>query len=137
VIQPGCHVCGKQTIEAGALFRQNRTGKMGIWACHDHRMRIKCGIEGCIRTTAKTKPDYGYQEWICGVHWRRYCPPRSLRRRAYHRFFRDAKKHGWTERRAAQYWRFWDTLLSAANAVEKNDKVDMTEINKMFGWTDE
>lgn len=94
---------------------------------------IRCSIDGC---EAHTERDVG-SDWICSTHWRRHCPPRSLRRRAYHRFHRDAKRHGWTEKRVAQYWRFWDTLVRAANAVKKTDKLDMTEINAMFGWTND
>ncbi len=92
-----------------------------------------CAIRGCQRTKAGVQ-DGG---WICEVHWRRHCPPRSLRRRVYHRFFRDAKRHGWTERRTAQFYRFWDTLVRIANAAEARDEFDMTEVNKLFGWTDD
>jgi len=78
------------------------------------------------------------------VHWRRHCPPRSLRRRTYHRFFRLAKIHGWgwkgrDGRRARLDWRFeefWTSLIRAANAVERGDEMDMTEIekiNNLFG----
>lgn len=115
----------------------NRTGKPGIFACDDHKDRTKCAIEGCATST---KRESGSAEWLCPVHWRRHCPPRSLRRRVYHRFFRDAKKLGWTERRTAQFWRFWDTLVRIANAAEAQDAFEAAEvkrINEMFGWTDE
>ena len=102
---------------------------------------IRCSIEGCEAQTAR---DVG-SAWICSTHWRRHCPPRSLRRRAYHRFFRQAKAHGWgykgrqgkSARLDWRYWRFWDLLVRVANAAEKSDKLDMTEINAMFGWTDD
>jgi hypothetical protein len=116
------------------LHRQNRTGKPGIWACDDHNDRIKCAVDGCSRTRKRT--GQGYQEWLCPVHWKRHCPPRSLRRRCYHRFFRDAKRHGWTEQRAAQFWRFWDTLCRLANQAAASNAFDTTEINKLFGWNE-
>ena len=129
-----CHVCGLTAQEAGALFRQNRTGRPGIWACHAHRQRIRCSIDGCTKTHTSKHDHGGAEEWICSVHWRRHCPPRSLRRRTYHRFFRIAKRHGWSERLADQYWRFWDLLLRLANKAEKSDAIDMSKINKLFGW---
>jgi hypothetical protein len=94
---------------------------------------IRCSIDGC---DAQTGRDVG-SAWICSTHWRRHCPPRSLRRRAYHRFYRKAKQHGWTDKLRMQYWRFWEMLVRLANAAEKTDKLDMTEINAMFGWTDD
>lgn len=104
-------------------------------------MTITCNVEGCTRTTSRV----GGDAWICGVHWKRYCPPRSRRRRAYHWFFKQAKRHGWhwkgpTGRGANldwRFWRFWDALVRVANAGEKADTLDMTEINKLFGWDDE
>ena len=126
----GCWQCGRSTDVA--LFRMNRPGKPGIWACEEHRDRTKCAIDGCSRSCKR-----GPWEWVCSVHWRRYCPPRSLRRRAYLAFFRKAKRHGWTERLTAQHWRFWDTLTRAANAAESAGSIDIAEINKLFGWTDD
>lgn len=82
--------------------------------------------------------------WICGTHWRRHCPPRSLRRRTYHRFFRLAKLHGWgwkgdNNRHPRLDWRFdqfFANLIRIANAAEEAQQIDMTEINKLFGWTE-
>lgn len=89
----------------------------------------KCLIEDCThRTSRDTGP------WICAVHWRRYCPPRSKRRRAYHAFFREAKRTGWTDDLCARYYRFWNLMVRSAHARHRADAVDMTEINKLFGW---
>jgi hypothetical protein len=127
-----CHVCDRGAIAAGSLPRQNRKGKPGIWACPDHFERIRCALDDCRRTHRGTPGE----EWICAEHWRRYCPPRSLRRRAYHAFFRRAKTVGWTDDSARQYWRFWDTMVAVVQAEHARGVVDMTEINKLFGWSD-
>jgi hypothetical protein len=94
--------------------------------------RCPCSIEGCHRSTARKT-----SVWICGTHWKRHCPPRSLRRRTYHRYFARAKRHGWTPEIERGFWRFWELLVRLANAAEKRDAFDMTEINKLFGWTDD
>lgn len=129
----GCWQCGRSRDVA--LFRANRTGKPGIFACEAHLDRTKCAIDGCSRSCKRENGSPW--EWICSVHWRRYCPPRSRRRRAYLAFFRKAKRHGWDDRLAAQYWRFWDTLTRVANAAESTGSIDMATINQMFGWTDD
>ena len=95
--------------------------------------RVRCAINGCDRSTGRT----GTTDWICSVHWKRHCPPRSLRRRAYHRFFAKAKRHGWSDELNAQFWRFWDLLVRLANEAEGRAAFDMSEVNKMFGWTDD
>lgn len=67
------------------------------------------------------------------------CPPHSPMRRAYNRFFRTAKKLGigkndpWPEQLENRYWRFWMGLVGRARRMAAGD-IDMTEINKMFGW---
>jgi hypothetical protein len=101
---------------------------------------IRCAIEGCTAQTGRYETT-----WICSTHWRKHCPPRSRRRRAYHAFFRTAKKHGWgykgpRRNKPRLDWRFhqfWDALVRLANLAEKNGRLDETEINRMFGWTDE
>lgn len=128
-----CWKCGRAADVA--LRRMNRTGKPGIWACPDHQDRTKCSIEGCARSTKRQNG--APWEWLCAVHWKRYCPPRSLRRRAYFAFFRKAKRFGWNDDLAAKYWRFWDSLTSGANKLEQRGYPDMKEINKMFGWDDD
>lgn len=87
-----------------------------------------CLIEGCKHTTARQGGP-----WICGEHWRIGCPPRSPERRAYNRFFRLAKRYGWSTELRRRYWRFWDALVARARRRCAGD-VDMTEVNKMFGW---
>lgn len=129
-----CWQCGAGP-DGIALYRVNRPGKTGIWACRQHTDRAKCSIEGCNRSTKREGG--GPWEWICSVHWRRHCPPRSRRRRAYLAFFRKAKRQGWDQMLDEQYWRFWDTLVRVANAAESAGTIDTSQINKMFGWNDE
>lgn len=93
-------------------------------------IRIKCAIEGCKRTSGG-EPG---QQWICSVHWRRYCPPRSRRRRAYLAFFRKAKRFGWDADLRERFWRFWETLVRNANAKEAGGAIDKAEISRLFGW---
>lgn len=131
-VRIACHVCDRDTLAADGLTRQNRKGKTGIWACSEHLNRIRCAIDDCRHTHRGVLGE----EWICAEHWRRYCPPRSRRRRAYLAFFRRAKRHGWCEKSAAQYWRFWDTLVAVIRAEHTRGAVDMTEVNRLFGWSD-
>lgn len=133
-----CHVCERGPAAGVTLLRQNRTGRPGVWACIDHFLRTKCAIDGCRHTRDRGKVG---TEWICAVHWRRHCPPRSRRRRAYLAFFRCAKKlatpanpRGWDDELSRKYWRFWDTLVAVANKAEAGGTIDMTEINRLFGW---
>lgn len=127
-----CLVC-KRGPDAGALFRVSRTGREGVWACSEHRERIKCVVPDCVRTASREKRG---SEWICSEHWRRYVPPRSRLRRLYHAHFRRAKRLGWDDKRTAQFWRFWEWLVDGVIARATEGHIDMTEINKLFGWTD-
>lgn len=104
----------------------------------------RCAIDGC---KAETSRDVG-TAWICGTHWRRICPPRSLRRRTYHLFFRQARKHGWDYLGPSgkgpqlrwRYWRFWEMLVRVGNAAAARadfEAAEITKINAMFGWNDD
>ena len=92
--------------------------------------RVTCLIEGC-RRTKRAEPGV---EWICATHWRRYCPPRSRRRRVYLAFHRTAKREGWSGNLKVRYFRFWDLLVGSARARERAGSVDMTTITKLVGW---
>ncbi len=127
-----CHVCGAGPLSGESIHRQNGIGKPGIWACDQHMNVIRCSIEGCRRTKNYDKPTRS--EWICAEHWRRYCPPRSARRRAYLAFFRKAKRYGWNDELNTRFWRFWDMLVASANARRDAGAIDISAIHKMFGW---
>lgn len=103
-----------------------------------------CAIVGCTHTTRRY-PEMRPGWWICAKHWCRHCPPRSRRRRAYHAFFAQAKRHGWgfkgTDGKSARldyrFWSFWDRLVRVANTAEAKGHLDIAEINALFGWADE
>ena len=89
---PACACCGSQyRIWSGssrkAPWLDLEQPGVGIWRCRKHVGRNPCAIEGCTRTRAADRT-YGDDQWLCAEHWRRFCPPRSMRRRAYHAFFR-------------------------------------------------
>lgn len=109
--------------------------------CKRHLLSNPCAIAGCSHTRgAKQRRDlHDGSFWLCRDHWRMACPPHSPMRRAYNRFFRTAKKLGigkndpWPEQLENRYWRFWMGLVGRARRMAAGD-IDMTEINKMFGW---
>lgn len=111
------------------------------YRCSKHVGRNPCAIEGCTRTRAA--PDNGQlanDQWLCGVHWRAYVPPRSKRRRAYHAFFRLAKREarlggdGWPPELRVKFWRFWATLVANARRRATAGYLDEAAINREFGW---
>lgn len=103
--------------------------------CNRHKDRNPCAIEGCKRTRA-AKGHFRNDQWLCSERWRRYVPPGSPMRRAYHRFFRLAKRHGWTDDLRRRFWRFWDALVKRVRRQATDGRLDETEINKMFGWSE-
>lgn len=108
------------------------------WRCEKHSRSHACVIEGCRRSTV-TKGTPSSEVWICGEHWRLYCPPRSLRRRAFRRFWAKAKKlgatggHDWPDELERQYWRWWETFVSMARAKAAGGHINIAEIERMFG----
>jgi hypothetical protein len=124
---PSCLVCG--------AFSYDGTNR-----CWRHRDSTPCSIEGC----AKSRKFKGYVAdegtWVCGVHWREVCPPRSLLRRTYLRFFRIARKLGveksrWPDDLEARYWRFFTGIVARHHRRMSGESfVDEAEINKLFGW---
>lgn len=129
VHRPGCQCCG---YTEGRLWLSDG---FNLIRCEKHKDRNPCAIDGCARTRS-ADGRLGNDQWLCSEHWRSFCPPRSARRRAYHAFFRKAKKLGsWPPELEAQFWRFWDTLVASARARHAaGGTIDQDEINKMFGW---
>lgn len=140
--EPHCGCCGASCLNRASLT---------IWAngqarCGSHHDRNPCAIEGCKRSTAAPKDGRGIpfirdDQWLCSEHWRRFVPPRSLRRRAYRAFWRKAKRVGctgggdWPADLERQYWRFWDQLVATARAkTDGRGYIDEREINRLFGW---
>lgn len=75
-------------------------------------------------------------QWVCAEHWRRYVPPRSRARRAYHAYFRRAKRHGWTPELVDRFYRFWDQLARLIDFRAREGWIDEHEIARLMGWDD-
>ncbi len=116
---------------------------MREYRCAKHRDRNPCAIEGCKRTMS-AEGHFSNDVVLCSEHFRRFCPPHSKLRRIYRRFFRLAKRQatpanpeGWDRDLDRRFWRFWRSLIAKARRQAAGGDVDMTEINKMFGWTND
>lgn len=121
----GCRVCGHHMIVIKWADG---------WRCEKHSRSHACVIDGCKRSCS-TEGTPSSEVWICGEHWRLYCPPRSLRRRAYLSFFRRAKKlGGWTDELNEQFWRWWATFVANARAKAAGGSINVSELNRMFGF---
>lgn len=136
-LAPRCQICGKDEFRAKIVDPTE-----GPWRCYDHRDRNPCAIEGCSRSTPAPEntelPDplgrLRSDQWICAPHWRRYCPPRSARRRVYNRFLRLARRDGWSPELYAQFWRFWGQVVRTARRKADAGTIDKAGIAKLFGW---
>jgi len=134
---PHCGCCGAALVPAEAASITSWTN--GATRCDRHQGRNPCAIEGCRRTRAAPRSAEGEahhadDQWLCADHWRRFVPPRSARRRAYHGFFRRAKRHGWTVDLRQRFWRFWDQLVRQARRRAAAGHLDQAAIGRMFGW---
>jgi hypothetical protein len=102
-----------------------------------HTKRNPCAIEGCTRTTAAPGGALADDQWLCATHWRAHVPPRSAARRAYHRFFRQAKRHGWDDALLLRFDRFWAAMVTRARRGADEGRIDVAAIDKLFGWDTE
>lgn len=106
-------------------------GDMHIWRCDKHLGRNPCIIPACGVTFAHRNGTSYQTSFICGKHWRQ--APKFMRD-AVIRVERLAKRRkgaGWTETLRNRHSRLWYRTI---RAVIDGHRVDMTEINKMFGW---
>jgi len=128
VDHPCCGCCG--------YHYQLRQVAFGVFRCSKHLTRHACAIDGCKRSTAaKGEPeDRGF---LCSEHWRRYVPPGSPARKAYHRLHRIGKRRDWPNDLRARYWRFWGGLVKRAIRDSQEGRLDMTAVNALFGWSDD
>lgn len=129
---PVCACCGSPATIKHA------TGLTWPYRCEKHRTRNPCAVEGCARTR-EAPVDGGTHfladdQMICADHWRRYVPPRSRVRRAYHAHFRRAKKLGRGGGRNKAFWRFWTTLVQMVRRRADSGHLDEAEINRLMGW---
>lgn len=134
---PTCACCGHEDSrwagEGVWLARGDTCPEKRQYRCARHRDRNPCAIEGCERTRA-AHGRFADDQHLCSEHWRRFVPPRSATRRAYHRFWRIAKKTDWTPVLRRRFERFWNGLVTRARRQSVEGRLDMTEIGKMFGW---
>ena len=127
VPRPVCGCCGACHHHTAPLARWG-----DAYRCAKHRDRNPCAIEGCERTRAAGSTRAN-DRTLCSHHWRMFCPPRSGLRRCYHRFFRLAKRQGWTPELEHRFDRFWAGLVNRARRGRVAD-LDLAEISEMFGW---
>lgn len=124
---PSCRVCGSNGVN-------------GTNRCWKHRGRTPCAIEGCTKSRKFESGCWDDATWVCGIHWREVCPPRSALRRTYLRFYRIARKLGveksrWPDDLERRYWRFFRALVARHHRRMNGDSfIDEAEINKLFGW---
>lgn len=119
---PSCRCCGELAFEN--------------LRCAKHHDRNPCLVEGCRRTGKAGRGELADDQLICGQHWRTYVPPGSAMRRTYRRFWRLAKKHGWTPELIARFERFWRSLVRRVRARATDGFLDQREIEQMFGWSE-
>lgn len=119
-----CQCCG---ADANYLFAGTHA------RCRKHVGRNPCMVEGCKRSGKVGHNGYGNDHLICGPHWRSFIPVGSPERRIYNRFFRRAKKYGWSDSSIDAFDRFWRALASRVRARVRGD-LDMNEVNRIMGW---
>lgn len=137
VPEPICACCGQAPI----LWRVNRGLMLVVphvdptrrqYRCSRHAESNPCAVEGCKRTRRKHDA-FSSESFLCARHYRMACPPGSPSRRVINRLFRLARKRGGWETLNSRYWRVWTAIVSRARSLARGD-LDMTEINKLFGW---
>lgn len=138
MIEGGCGCCGRAQLN-GSMSDCITEYPNGAIRCADHHDRNACAIAGCKRTHPAPELDSGGLyiadgQWLCPDHWRRYVPPRSRMRRAYHAHFRRAKRQGWTEANKRAFWRFWDQLVRLARMRSTEGHIDKAAIDRLMGW---
>lgn len=140
VIQaPICACCGDVEFRDLTCVAPNRDPELREYRCETHRDRNPCVVEGCRRTRAASG-NHSSRATVCGEHWRRYVPPGSAERRALQRMVRLAKKRGhakteiWPDELEDRYWRVWFAIVRRVRARSTDGQLDVTEINKLFGW---
>lgn len=132
---PHCWVCGRI-----AHTWQNPMVPDGRWRCNFHLRNNPCGVDGCTNSHRAQHSLHNQIDWVCSVHWKQVCPPRSVWRRTYLRFFRIARKLGveksrWPDDLERRYWRFFEGMVRRYDRRASGEVfVDEAEINRMFGW---
>jgi hypothetical protein len=128
---PGCACCGERW---GTMW-----GEVGQYRCDKHKDRNPCAIEGCRCTNDRRGRAMRSDQFLCQKHWRPLTTAEE--RRVYSRIWRQAKarerkfgaEHAWSMREVRRLERVWRAIVAKARSRAAGD-LDMTEINKMFGW---
>jgi bacterioferritin-associated ferredoxin len=136
---PACGCCGglpREMVDDRwqlALRRFKRRGEI-FWRCEKHVGRNPCCIEGCGKTFAlqpdkdgRGAEDYSWRI-MCGKCWRQ--APKWMRDRVA-KIRKLARRRGWSERIHRLHHMAWEACY---RAIVDGRRLDMTEINKMFGW---
>ena len=132
-----CRVCG-----IALDWRKVDQDRPHTYRCDRHVDKNPCAVDGCERCHGAKGHLNDGSYWLCRDHWRLACPPKSKWRRVHNRFFATAKKLGcsrserWPEALENRYWRYFGGLVARARRLSAGD-LDMTEINALFGWTDD
>jgi hypothetical protein len=127
VSAPCCTCCGVHwTI----------SGEKPHFRCEKHVGRNPCGIEGC-KCTTKAVPCLSIDEYLCSKHYRpltTISERRTLARaRRWHKKAEKRRDRAEMDRSAILWWRLLRRMVKHARRRSAGD-IDMTEINKMFGW---
>lgn len=85
--------------------------------CWRHVEHTPCAVHGCTKGRKFKDGCWDDATWVCGIHWREVCPPRSALRRAYLRFYRTARRLGvesgrWPPELERRYWRFFRGMVA-------------------------
>jgi hypothetical protein len=136
---PACSCCGAiNTIGIRMdVVRVAARAAGPIYRCAKHRESNPCAVDGCDRTRGAARY-HDDRLFLCVEHWKLACPPRSPARAVYNRLFRlqralTGKNGAWPQELDNRYWRVWGAIVRRARSETAGD-VDMTEINKLFGW---
>jgi hypothetical protein len=123
-----CRVCGT------TVWFPTNPPKPDEFRCERHIGRNPCAINGCKKSTkAPASGELSMDDYLCPRHWRQFVPVGSPARRIYNRFFRRARRYGWTTKSKRAFWRFWYGLVRRARRSSAGD-IDVREINRVMGW---
>lgn len=124
---PSCQCCGEY---AGV------TGDSPNFRCEKHRERNPCAIEGC-RCTMGWLGSYSNDHYLCAKHWRPLTDAADRRQlselRKRWRVAVQREADIVARDLARNWWIAFNAIVEKARSRSAGD-VDMTEINKMFGW---
>lgn len=124
-----CGCCGRWSSYGGHPMNNDfREVAPDRWRCEKHVNRLPCIVDGCGKTFAMQPDDTYYTRTVCGKHWR--LAPLRMRRHVTS-IRKKARRIGWTDRLLRLHNLAWER---AVRTIQDGQRLDMTEINKLFGW---